>query len=200
MVRLVAVVRLGLVVSLCLVVTAAEAQKTEFNPGIQLSAGYNSNLGFGGNVNPSDYFRLLQVYLPVYRNTRTQQLLFQYRPRLFRYDEFTQLDRDEHDLSFGLSHRYANRNRLRFEVRWITTQVQGDAASIDDTELFLDQRSDRQLFRGRFDWHQPFARRWFWRANVIAASADRCSAASVVEMGPPPGRSDRMAGLVLRGL
>jgi len=168
-VRVVSAARLSSVVLLCLIGTTVKAQKTTFSPGIQVSAGYTDNLGFGGEANPSDYFGLLQVFLPVYRSTRTQQLGFNYRPRLFRYDEFTNLDRDEHDLFFGIAQQYSNRRRLNFELRWINTQVQGDPVSTDDSEFFLDQRSDRQLFRGRFDWRQPLARRWFWRANVIGA-------------------------------
>jgi len=122
------------------------------------------------DVMESDSVTDLVAELPWTRETRTQTIDLRYRPYLLRYDDFSELDRDEHDLRFTFRDRLRNAD-LRVTSRVNFSQRQGDAASLDASELFLNQRADRDIYLANMRYTQDRERRWSWEA--VAGGAIR---------------------------
>ena len=133
-------------------VESAHAGKTIFNPSLGVEAGYNDNLRNSVGETEDDAVAGFTVELPVDREWRTGDLSFDYRLDVLRYDEFTELNRDEHRMFFELESRPNRFTRYRFDTNFRRTQIQGVSTSTDGSDLFLVNRTDRDLFRIGFEF------------------------------------------------
>lgn len=154
---------------LLLVALPAMAQKTTFDPTIETSSGYTSNVDYGGGEQVPDYFLRFAAELPVIRETATDLLEFSYRPAIHRYKDFDQLDRDEHRLRLDWNKETGRSSEFNLYTSYIRTQLQGDASSLDDSDLFLFQRTNRQEGLIGVGYDSRFSRLWTWDLQLDGA-------------------------------
>jgi hypothetical protein len=148
----------------------AWAQRDTFNPSVGIGGAYTDNIQIVGNQQDSDSIVDLVADLPWVRETRKHTINLRYRPTVLRYDEYDVLDREEHDLAFNFLNRMS-RGRLTVDSRVNFSQRQGDAGSLDESDLFLSQRADRDVYQANVRYSEDRSRRWRW--EVMAGGAIR---------------------------
>jgi len=156
---------------LCTVPAIAQA-KTTFDPAVAVEEGYDDNVFYTATNAMSDSVTRLNLDLPLHRESRTGTLDVRYRPSLWRYADFSELDRDEHDLRVDWGAQPDPRTRLRLITGYRKTQEQGNAASVETNDLFLGRRADRDRIEMAFDLQREQNPRWNWGFNVSGSDTN----------------------------
>ncbi len=174
--------------------TAAIAANNTFDPRVELSYGYTDNLVLGG-TDPTtgeidDTLLALDLWLDGESRWQTGSFKYLYRPTLLRYDEVEDLDRDEHRVQLNLNLTPNRKVDMVFRFDGTLTQVQGDAGSLEDEDLFLGRRTDRELLRGQYRLRHQLGPRWSWGFTLDARS-DQYDVIPAFESDPTADVEDR---------
>ncbi|MDH3628284.1 MAG: hypothetical protein OEV00_02325 [Acidobacteriota bacterium] len=167
------------------------AQNVRFDPSIALEQGYSDNVGFSGAMEESDTETRLQIVLPWDRETRKSRLRFSYTPTLTKFGDFDQLDNDGHKLSMEYDRDFGSGSGLALRLSADRTQTQGDAAGIDDSDLFLTDRTERDRLRADLRYRGNLKGRWGWGGTLGLATT---SFEEITDFAPMPlasGAEDR---------
>jgi hypothetical protein len=149
----------------------AWAQKTTFNPSVLIEQGYSNDIYYAGGEAPdSDTDRRIALEIPYERETPTSALRLSYRPSYVRQQEFDELDRDEHRFDLRWNGELSRRSRLRASAHFTRTQSQGSPEQLDDPELFLTGRSDRDVGRAELSFTHAPSPRWTWELLGLSAA------------------------------
>jgi len=144
--------------------------QAEFIPSLSLNAAYIDNVNYVGNLeNASAYEARLSANLPWYWQSKRTEYHFSYSPMAVANSDFSDLDRLEHRLRFSSTTQAGRPSHFRSEVNLAKTQAQGDPRSLDDSDLILDDRTDRTLGRVELTYSRRTSQRW--RAYGIASAA-----------------------------
>lgn len=168
---------------------AALAQKTTFNPSVAIEQGYSSNIQYAGSAADSDTDRRIAVEIPYERETPKSKLRLAYRPSYIRQKEFDILDRDEHRFDLRWNGDLTRQNRLGVVANYTHSQAQGSPEQLDDPNLFLTQRTDRDLGRLDVTFTRQQTARWTW---IVRGSGETFQYAPIVEDSTDPGPEDRV--------
>jgi hypothetical protein len=147
----------------------AAAQRTTFNPSFEVSRGYTNNVTYSGGSQVPDDFTTLAVILPVVKRTANGSLDFRYRPSFVRHDRFEQLDRDEHRLRFDFTKATSRLSRFGLRTSYVSSQLQGDASSLDDSDLIVYRRTNRDVALAGLGYESSRLKGWTWNLGLDGA-------------------------------
>jgi len=158
----------------CAVPSAAQGVK--FTSVLWLQQGYTDNVSYvdtdtsGMSERSSDYDTLVGVSLDFERSTRKTRQTLRYRFDYRRYDRNSDLDDDSSQLDFSAGFRVA-RGWLTFQPIYDKTQQQVRSQTVEDQDLFLSERTVRELYGGALSYRRDRGRRWSWglRTRVLAS-------------------------------
>lgn len=145
---------------------------TVFNPQLAVEQAYNDNVRFVGEGDSgaaggdSDSVTRLSAVLPVVREGKRSTLHFSYSPSFERHQDLDELDYDSHFLSLGLNTSTSRRSKVSFLSTYARTQMQGRPSSLDEAELFLTGRTNRELFRADLTHGKQLSARWSFRGGL----------------------------------
>lgn len=174
------------------------AQHVTFNPSLSLEQGYDDNVFYNANDQQSDSLTRFNADLPLRRESRTGFVDLRYRPSILRYSDFDGFDRDEHDLRIRWETESGPRNTFRVDGMYRKTQEYGEVASIDETDLFIGRRVERDRLRAAFDFEREQSARWSWGVNVSGSTTDYgplLDSTDPSDLEPPEDKSDYGADL-----
>lgn len=138
------------------------AAQTRFEPSLAGDATYSDNLGNTPTMATSDTGYRFTLDLPVVRTWQNGELSFRYSPRLYRYQDESDLDRTDHAADLTVNARLSRRSSLDFSTRFSRSQVQGGFISLDDTDVILTGRADRDRLDADLSYGLQVTPRWTW--------------------------------------
>lgn len=139
----------------------ARAQETRFDPQISFSLFRTTNIDFVGD-GPSDSGFRLGVVLPVNRPLENGSLSFSYRTFFESFEQSTALNNLDHWLSLAISKSPSRNSNIGMKVGYILTQQQGRADSVEEGDLFLNERTKRQTVNLGLSYSSALGARWQW--------------------------------------
>lgn len=162
-------------------------QKTTFSPRGSIGLNYTDNVRFvgkGESEATDDSVLRLGLTLPWVRQLQRGAFTFSYQATYNKHDKFDSLDNLSHRLGLNLSKRSRPRSSLGLGVNYAKTQSQGNAQFLEDLDLFLNRRTDRESANFNFSYRGPFANRWGWNTS-LGAAVNRFDEISGAEEVPP---------------
>jgi hypothetical protein len=151
----------AVIVLLLLAAAPAAAQETQFDPQISFGLFRTSNVEFVGD-GPSDSGFRLGLVLPVTRPLKNGSLAFSYRTGFQSFDNSSSLNNLSHRLSLVVSKSPTRRSSFGVQAGYTLTQEQGRADSLEEADLFLSQRTEREAANLAFSFTSTIATRWEW--------------------------------------
>jgi len=142
-------------------------ERTTFDPKITLSHRYTDNVRIlEDNTASSDASTRLSIGLNLGHEMKNGSLEFNYTTGYIKYQDFDELDHTGHLLSFGLN-TSPGRGSLSVSTWFRRSQDQGEPDSLDEADLFLAQRTTRELIRTSVSYRRSVASgRWQWDVGV----------------------------------
>jgi hypothetical protein len=153
----------------------AVAQKTTFNPSIQVDQYYTDNADVGTEDEAeSDSVTHVEVDLPVSREWRRGSWFFTYNPGFEKYSDNDDLDHDTHELRFNLTTAPSRTSSFGLDASASRTQYDPRPGLIEDTDVFLTRRTNRDLYAAvvRYGRSELAGGRWSWTADAGAFRAE----------------------------
>ncbi len=160
----------GLSAALLLAAAGAPGARAaaDVNPSISLGTEYSDNVGYASANDQADWAATLGFRVPiVWRRTRGTTAL-SFNGTYVKQDKEESLDRFNWGAAFAVSQTPSPRTSLSFVAGFVHTQAQGDPRNLDDTEIFLTQRAERDLAQASFDLNRQITKRWNWTFNLNA--------------------------------
>ena len=168
------------------------AQTREFTPSIILSQVYTSNIQYlDEDAEVSDSVTTVIVKLPWEWRTKNSVVNLAYTPSVLRYADADSLDRTEHRVNLGFSRNLDRGSSTTVTTGYTKSQLQGDAQSAEDPDLFISRRTDRTIGRASLTYSRRMSPRWRWRATA-GGSASRFEEISGFDAGGGDPVEDRM--------
>jgi hypothetical protein len=143
------------------------AARTVFDPQLEVGASATNNVTYQGegSSDKSDIIGVLAATLALTGESPQNQWNFRYRPEVQRYQDFDDLDHDEHRVDLDWSTALGRRSRLGTQATWELTQTQGIPEQIGDPDLFATPRTDRQYGHLNFTLNREQSRLWSWNLS-----------------------------------
>lgn len=145
--------------------TVIAAQQKQFDPQLSVGLFRTSNVAFVGD-GPSDTGLRLGLTLPVSRPLQNGSLAFRYSAGYQIYDRSTTLDNLSHRVSLAVSKSPSRNTSFGVQAGYIRTQEQGLADSLEETDLFLSQRSERETINFGLSLSSKISTRWEWSLSA----------------------------------
>ncbi len=152
---------------------AAERRGTTFNPSVSAGYGYTDNVVQAGQPeqSASSSTASLALALPLQRSLRSGKLDLAYRGLFRSYEKFGALDHGEHFLDGKLERRFRRRSKLELGVRYGRTQEGGDATRLQDGNIYLSTRVERESYGASATFDKGVGPRWQWSIGVDAGES-----------------------------
>ncbi|MGB5878509.1 MAG: hypothetical protein WBH85_00650 [Thermoanaerobaculia bacterium] len=145
-----------------LLATAATAQRTTFDPQVNVGLFSTNNVAITREDARSDWGLRLGLILPVVLQLDRGSLSFTYSPRVELFREADNFNNVSHRLRLGLVTVPAPDSSLNLTAAYSDTQDQGVVESADPADLFLTQRTDRQRASLDLIYGDQLRNRWNW--------------------------------------
>lgn len=145
-----------------LMATAAIAQRTTFDPQVNVGLFSTNNVALTREDPRSDWGLRLALILPVVRQLDRGSLTFSYSPWVELFRETDTFNNVSHRLRLSLVTAPTPESSLNLTAAYSKTQDQGVVESIDPADLFLTQRTDRQRSSLDFTYGDQLRNRWNW--------------------------------------
>ena len=164
---------IGLALVLC-VQSGVLAGRTYFDPSVSLSGAYTDNVNFidfsgssvGGGANfAADTIIRAGVHLPVTRETRTGSFGFRYDAAYSTYNKNRDLSNLMHLVNFDFNTDFRRGGSLSLGGFYSRSQDQGIPRTIQDPELFLTARTNREFYGARIGYSKSLPR-WNWGVTI----------------------------------
>jgi hypothetical protein len=165
-------IALSVALSAAVLHPAESAGRTDFVPIVALDQGYTDNVGFVGEADEvsGDYTARLGASFQVDHQIRHGYLLASYATGYTTFRDNSALNHDGHRLRF-VAYNNPRLNEFRFEALYRQSQDQGRAEELDDADLFITQRTNRQAYGASVSYYHRF-REAKWKLGGYL-SADR---------------------------
>ncbi len=151
-------------------VSGAWAQRTTFNPSINVGAGYTDNIAYEDENERSDTSSRIELDLPVSRQWDSGSMEFYYRPSYTTQRDEDDFDRDEHRLGFNTTSVIDRRTNWGFSAAYSKTQVQFSPAIVEfdpiDDDPFVSNPTDRESYGASLNLARTQSPRWNWQASL----------------------------------
>lgn len=179
---------------------AAEA-RVDFRPVIFLYGYGTNNITFASENEPkvADTTATAGVTLPVRRESRRGFFEFLYTTGYTKYRTQTVFDDFSHFAGLRYETQPNPKTTIDLNACFVSTQEQ-DVGIGTCTDLFISERTRRNLFGATFDFRRLLARRWSWSLGLEAASADFEPIEGFVPTGPGPLVEDKAGYLARTGI
>jgi hypothetical protein len=165
--------------------TGSSSARTLFNPQIAIEQAYTDDVQFVGG-GTSDSLTRLSALLPVVRETKRSTFEFSYAPSIQRYQDSDELDHTTHLVTLSAGSTTSRRSNVNFVAMYLLNQLQGRSSSLDEAELFVTGRTDRELYRGDFSYNKEFSQRWSFRGGLNYGESRFESIDDFDPLGPVP--------------
>ena len=142
--------------------TAATAQRTTFDPQVNVGLFSTNNVAITREDARSDSGLRLGLILPVVRQLDRGSLAFTYSPWVEFFREADTFNNVSHRLRLGLVTAPTLDSSLNLTAAYSDTQDQGVVESADPADLFLTQRTDRQRASLDLTYGDQLRNRWNW--------------------------------------
>lgn len=142
--------------------TAATAQRTTFDPQVNVGLFSTNNVAITREDARSDWGLRLGLILPVVHQLDRGSLAFTYSPWIELFREADTFNNVSHRLRLGLDTKPTLDSSLNLTAAYTDTQDQGVVESADPADLFLTQRTDRQRASLDLIYGDQLRNRWNW--------------------------------------
>ena len=151
-----------------LLVRSLPAAETMFHPSVTLDAAWSDNVAYAGAADEptSDATARLGVVLPLRTEWASGTWSFEYNPSYEKHQDLEVLDHAEHRLATHLSKKTGRTGVFGVGATFTRTQEQGRAWSLESPDLFLTNRTNRDLISADIGFAQEISPRWRWNAGV----------------------------------
>lgn len=145
-----------------LLATTATAQRTTFDPQVNVGLFSTNNVALTREDARSDWGLRLGLILPVTHQLDRGSLSFTYSPWVELFRESDNFNNVSHRLRLGLATEPTLSSSLNLQAAYTDTQDQGVVQSADPADLFLTQRTDRQRASLDLLYADQLRNRWSW--------------------------------------
>jgi hypothetical protein len=146
--------------------SAATAQRTTFDPQVNVGLFSTNNVAITRENPRSDWGMRVGLILPVVRQLDRGSLSFTYSPWVELFRESDTFNNVSHRMRLGLATAPTLDSSLNLTAAYSKTQDQGIIDSTDPSDLFLTQRTDRQRTSLDLVYGDQLRNRWNWGFSV----------------------------------
>lgn len=147
------------------------AGRTAFEPSLSFGYSYTDNVQYQDADDSSDQSARLGLALALSHQERWGTLSLSYGTGFSKFDTFDELDNLSHSFSFGLDADRGLRS-LGFSAYYTLSQDQGQTESLEDLDLFLTERTTRELYGASLSYGRRLrSERWNWGLSLGASDS-----------------------------